>query len=176
MGISVALKYSSISSELTYMATVEHLVAVGKLKKHVPDLDDDELPERLALLSPEFEAWAQTELKPCPCLGGRFVTPFEQAEQILYEFVVGRPMAYSVHYRKLDPIGLHVWELKTPDVRIFGWFPRKCHFIAVCGELKNRIRRAKDYAPYIQRVLDFRVQLDLDEPKALTGVNHNDIL
>lgn len=158
------------------MATLEHLVAAGKLKKHDPDLDDDELPTRIALFTPEFDTWLVTTLVNAPKDRNRNLRPFEQAEQILFDFAIGRPMAYGLHYRKLDPLAQHVWELKTEDVRLFGWFPQRAHFIAVCGSLKNAIRKARDYAPFIQKVIDFRTALELDEPKAITGVGHDDVL
>ena len=104
------------------------------------------------------------------------MTPHEQVEQIFFDFVIGRPLAYGVHYRKLDPLAAHTWELKTEDMRLFGWFAHKAHFVAVCGAPKKAIRKFKDYAPFIRCVVQFRTTLDLDEPKAVTGVNHDAIL
>lgn len=83
------------------------------------------------------------------------------------------PTAFTTESSILSP---NVWELKTEDVRLFGWFPQRAHFIAVCGSLKNAIRKARDYAPFIQKVIDFRTALELDEPKAITGVGHDDVL
>jgi hypothetical protein len=157
------------------MATLEHLVASGKLTKHAPDLERLELPERVVYFSPEFETWIAGTLPTLPRDRGRDLLPFEQVEQLLYDFVIGRPMVYSVDYRKLDPHPQHVWELKTEDIRLFGWFPRKCHFVIVAGIQKKSIPKAKDYAPLIQSVVQFRDALDLDAPKALAGVTHNDI-
>jgi hypothetical protein len=158
------------------MATLEHLAAADKLLKHEPDLNDHELPERVAYFAPDFDDWLDTTLRPMECRYGRKLSPFEQAEQFLYEFVVGRPMAYSVHYRKLEPITVHVWELKTPDVRLFGWFPKKATIVLVCGTLKENVKAFKQYAPFIQMVVAFRDLLNLDPPKAITGVAHHEIL
>lgn len=85
-------------------------------------------------------------------------------------------MAYSIDVRKLEPHGQHVSELKTEDVRIFGWLAKKGHFVAVCGSLKKVIPRAKDYAPFIKAVVDFRAALELDEPKTLLGVTLHEVL
>jgi hypothetical protein len=110
------------------MATLEYLLATSHLIKHEPDLDHDELPERIICFAPSFTAWLNETLATIGRRQRRQLTPYEQVEQILYEFVIGRPMAYSVDYRKLDPpILAHVWELKTPDVRLFGWFARRGH-------------------------------------------------
>jgi len=161
---------------LTYMATLEHLIATGKLKKHEPDLEDAELPERVVCFTPELDTWLYDVLRIASRDRGRDLTPFEQTEQIFYDFVIGRPMAYSIHIRQLDPLRQHVWELKTTDVRILGWFPKKAHFVAVCGALKKVIPRAKHYAPLINSVVDFRATLDLDEPKSIEGATLNVVL
>lgn len=158
------------------MATLEHLAAAGNLLKHEPDLDDSELSNRIAYFSPAFDNWLATTLRPLGSRAGRHLAPFEQAEQILYEFVIGQPMAYSVHYRKLEPLTTHVWEIKTPDVRLFGWFPRRANIVLVCGSLKENVTHFRDYAPFIQEVISFRDSLDLDDPKAITGVGRHEVL
>ena len=158
------------------MATLEHLVATDSLLKHEPDLYASDLPHRIAYFAPAFDEWLDEVLWPIGRYRGRDLTPFEQAEQILYEFVVGLPLAYSFHYRKLEPISLHVWELKTTDVRLFGWFPQKAVIVLVAGTLKENVRNFKDYTPFVQKVVAFRDALDLDEPKAITGVNRNEVL
>lgn len=158
------------------MATLEHLVETSQLARHKPDLENYELPERVIYFAPEFDAWLGETLSGCASLSGRNRTPYEQTEQILYEFVVGRRLAYGSGYHPLDPLSAHVWELKTPDVRLFGWFPKRCHLVVVCGELKENLRKISDYTPHVGKVVAFRDALDLDEPKAVTGVRQNDVL
>src|SRR3954447_19238142 len=101
------------------MATLEHLAATDKLLKHEADLYAHQLPLRTAYFAPEFDAWLD-ELWKIELRRGRDLAPFEQAEQALYDVVIGRPMAFGVDYRKLEPHEEHVWELKTLDVRVFG--------------------------------------------------------
>jgi hypothetical protein len=161
---------------LTYMATLEDLVAMGHLLPHRADLDNGELPDRAVYFDPAFDSGFGAKLPLLSRLHGRKLTPHEQAEQLLYDFVIGRPMAYSVDYRKLDPLSAHAWELKTPDVRLFGWFPRRANLVIVSGELKDNLPTFKAYSPFIQEVIAFRGGLDLDEPKSVTGVTHDEIL
>ena len=161
---------------LTYMATLEQLAAGGQLIRHEPDFEQWEMPSRFILYPPEFPGWYEGDFKNAPRVRGRNLSPYEQAEQILYEFMLGRPMAYDVDYKKLGPLGQHVWELKTPDVRIFGWFARRRYFVAVRGELKDKIPNAKLYGPYIESVVNFRTALDLDLPKAVTEIAKDAIL
>lgn len=158
------------------MATLEHLANSGKIKKPNVDLEDNEMPLRVIYLSLACDTWLVADLVPVARFAGRKLTPYEQVDQIFYEFVIGRPMAYSVDYRKLEPLTEHVWELKTQDARLFGWFAKKGHFVVVCAALKNQVRKFKDYAPFVAKVVAFRQALDLDEPKMITGVTHAEVL
>jgi hypothetical protein len=158
------------------MATLEQLEAGGQLCRYVADLEHWEMPNRCITHAPDFGVWFATALKTEATKRGRNTSPYEQVEQLFYEFIVGQPMAYSVNYRKLEPISRNVWELKTVDVRVFGWLTRKCHFLAVCGEFKDNLKAAKLYKPYIDAVCVFRDRLDLDEPKSICGVTANDVL
>ncbi|MDP3161036.1 MAG: hypothetical protein Q8N31_13530 [Reyranella sp.] len=160
---------------MTYMATIGDLENAGKLIGHDADLESHEFPTRWIHLAPQALAWLTTVLPSESADGGRKISPYEQVEQIFYEYVIGRPMAYARDRKKLNPVGYHVWEFKTPDARLFGWLPKRRHFIVVCGQMKRHLTNNKDYAPYVEKVVHFRSTLDLDEPKFLTGVLPNDI-
>jgi hypothetical protein len=158
------------------MATLEHLAAIEELIRHEPDLESDEFPERFVYFAPEFARWVADTLSGEACRQGRNRTPHEQTEQILYDFIIGRRLAYGSAYHPLDPLPAYLWELKTPDMRLFGWFPRRRHFIIVCGELKDNLRKRSWYTPYTDRVVAFRNTLDLDEPKSVAGVRQDEVL
>ena len=155
------------------MATLATLASSGAIIRHDPNLEIDEQPVRFAYLSPAAQTWCLTVLPGMTRDRGRNETPFEQ---VLFEFTVGRPMAYDVAYKKLDPLGQHVWELKTADVRLIGWFARKGCFVIVCAEMKRQLRQARLYRPLIDATVAFRASLDLDLPKEITGVRPHDIL
>lgn len=104
------------------------------------------------------------------------MSSYEQVEQALYDTVMKRPMRYGQDDRKLDPLIHHVWELKTEDVRLIGWFPCRATFIIVRGEMRKNLKPFSRYKPLIQDVVTFRNSLDVDEPKMLTGATHNDVL
>lgn len=158
------------------MATLEQLELGGQLHRYDAVLEHWEMPDRCVTHTSDFWQWFETVLKQVPCKRGRNVSPYEQVEQIFFDFIIGRPMAYSVNYRRLEPLHQNVWELKTVDVRIFGWLTRKRHFLAVCGDLKDNLTSGKLYKPHIKNVFDFREGLNLDEPKAIPGVVANDVL
>ena len=158
------------------MATLEQLEAGGHLHRYDAALESWEMPDRYVTHTTDWDTWFEQQLKQVAAKRGRNLSPYEQVEQILYDFVTGRPMAYGVDYKKLEPIGQNVWELKTPDVRVFGWLVRKRHFVAVCGDLKDNLTTMKAYRPHVKTVFEFRNTLDLDPPKAVLGVVANDVL
>jgi hypothetical protein len=127
-------------------------------------------------MCPEADAWAGATLRTAPRGRAKNLSPFQQVEQLLFDFVIGRPLVYDAQRKKLNPVNKHVWELKTHDVRLIGWFPRKRCFVIVCGRLKSEIPHARLYTPCVSLVNWFRDQLDLDEPKAIMGVRYGDIL
>lgn len=158
------------------MSTLDQLVQLGKLLKLEPEMERNEFPERHVYTSPEANAWMETTLAAARRDRGRDLWPLEQVEQLFYDFVIGRPLVYDQQRKKLDPIGQHVWELKTEDVRLIGWFPKKKNFVVVCGQMKRDLRNRKLYTPCILHTVWFRQNLDIDEPKSITGVHHDDIL
>jgi len=158
------------------MATLATLAASGAIVCHEPDLEADEQPSRFVYFAPVAQAWCSSDLRSMARDRGRNETPYEQVEQLLYEFAIGRPMAYDVHYKKLDPLGQHVWELKTADVRLVGWFARKACIVIVQAQMKRMLQSAKLYRPLIDATVAFRASLDLDPPKEVTGVRHHDVL
>lgn len=158
------------------MATPVHPCGQGVLIRYEAELEPEVLPERVIHLTPQFQKWLEHALPKERRDRGRQLSPIEQVEEIFRHFILGRPMGYDVHRKLLDPVGLGVWEIKTVDVRMLGWFP--CHrtFIAAVGVMKRMLPRRRDYRPHIDAVVAIRNGLDLDEPKFLTGVRVDDIL
>jgi hypothetical protein len=151
------------------MATLEYLVAEGKLERYVVDLEFGEQPERYIYANPVIASWFEGPLRAAKRDRGRNLLPLEQVDEALYEFVRGDPMVYGTDCRKLEPHTEAIWELKTTDVRIFGWFPRKSTFLMVGGALRADLSKFAAFKPYIDSVIRFRSALCLDDPKALKG-------
>src|ERR1700690_2334695 len=102
------------------MATLEHLVAVGKLEKHEPTLERGDFPDRHVYFAPVAAVWMTATLWHAARDRSRNLSPFEQVDQLLYDFVVGRPLVYDSQRKKLDPYTQHVWEFKTHEVGLIG--------------------------------------------------------
>jgi hypothetical protein len=61
----------------------------------------------------------------------------------------------------------HVYEMRTTDVRLYGWFPRRRIFIAVCGALKADTKGRKAVEKHRQAVLAARKAMAFPEPDSV---------
>lgn len=81
-------------------------------------------------------------------------------------------MAQGRMFRDMRPQRDGVWELKTADLRIFGWMYRPCEFIAVCGGYADDYKEptiTRYYEDDKRAVIDARNTLPLDPPKCVIG-------
>ncbi len=119
---------------------------------------------------PRVIRWLRKEL-PCLQTDGFHdgaPSPKEQAFQIFWAFIVGRPLHHMAGLpnglksaNRLKPPQDGVWELRTFDLRFFGWFPRKGTFIISCVETKQRCIEHRLYAGYRTQAIRDREELGL---------------
>lgn len=76
----------------------------------------------------------------------------------------------------MRPVGNGVWELKTADLRLFGWFVQKDCFIVCDCDTTLRVKQMRLYPGYRDQAVRFRERLDLDEPKFIAGDDPNDVV
>lgn len=100
----------------------------------------DELPYRSIHGTPSFLEWLRLRLESDErSTIGADLTPSEQLHSLLETFIVGRELAFNRQFHFVRPGERAVWELKTADLRVFGWFAQKDCFVAVFGDFKDRI-------------------------------------
>jgi hypothetical protein len=122
---------------------------------------------------PDFPVWLASELPKLE--PGRLKSPDppqEQVDNIFYRWITGKEIRYSRQFKDLMPMKDEVWEIKTPDIRIFGWMYRPLKFIAVFGDYADLYKgkgASKSYEDAKKRVKAERDKLDLDQPKYTTG-------
>ena len=157
------------------MATLDNLTGSEPPILHgieVP-LERGRQSERLIYGFPELIEWMASKLPHLEA--GRLKaadTPLEQLDYALYRWISGEPVAYGRMFKDLMPIRDEVWELKTADLRIFGWMYRPRIFIGVFGDYADLYKGRKisaSYATAISRVKDARNKLDIDPPKIASG-------
>jgi hypothetical protein len=84
-------------------------------------------------------------------------------------------MRQSRAFGIMQPPTASVWEMKTADLRIFGWMHKPKCFVAVFGgfaddyKSQNGNPPKESYREAMDRVVWLRDHLNLDSPKFVTG-------
>lgn len=95
--------------------------------------------------------------------------PDEQMDALVAIYASGAVLTFGHDLRPLSHAREGVWELKTPDLRIFGWFYKMDCFVADKAGGASKIKDHDLYYGYINEVVRFRNALDLTPPKYVPG-------
>jgi hypothetical protein len=158
---------------LKAMPTFDTLVQQGTIIRVRLRLGRGQFDERELYALPDCLKWMKTEVPSM--VTGRVQSHFTPSEQLitrLLQWITGKPMAYGRMFQDMLPKSDEVWELKTADLRIFGWMYRSRKLIAVCGGYADHYKeptKTKYYADDRQTVVDARNALPLDGNKFVTG-------
>jgi hypothetical protein len=104
------------------------------------------------------------------------LSPIQQLDDILHRWIIGKPMRYRRWLNDLSPQASETWEMKTADLRIFGWIYRPRvfvgAFIGFTDDYKHHNNQPpkESYDAARDRVVEIRNKLDLDPPKFTAGV------
>lgn len=161
---------------LTYMATLLSLVRSKTLSKYLPDLRPGEQEFRMLFAAPRFEKWILEDLPKLASSWNLDLTPVMQVDEYLINYAIGAPLTFDWHFKPVRHIKDGVWELKTADTRMFGWFHRIDVFIALIGDDASRVKKHKLYTGYAGEVVQYRDKLDLDEPKYVPGKDPRNVI
>jgi hypothetical protein len=162
------------------MPTIAKLLADGSLFEIEADLDPGIAPFRRLYAVPDFRRFLD-EVPTLESCWNIEQTPAEQLDDLLAEFLGTEPFKISWRFGPLSPVRGKpwpgVWELKTADLRIFGWFPQQNHFIAVTGCTAALVKAHRGmYGGFREEVIRRRDRLPLDEPKYVKGEDYNDVI
>ncbi len=164
------------NQKLTLMATIQDLEDSDSLVRYEPvGLRPNEMPVRVLLASQAFCRWAEEELSKLPAKPGRDLTPFEQVSDVFRRFVVDPNFKGTGVFQNIIPQGEGVYEIKTTDMRIFGWFYRRGIFITHAGAPKGGLR-FPEIAAIRKTITVFRKQLRLEEPPYIRSSFISDLL
>ena len=153
------------------MATTEQLAEQGILERLDGVLDHDELVERRIYLMPRAVQWLESTLGTIETDGyvENAASPLQQADDLFYDFISGAEMAESWPPHWMYPQHDGVWELRTPDLRFFGWFTCKGTFIVSAIDTKENCKLKNLYRGYRNQCVSDRNSMELDEPKYILG-------
>lgn len=104
------------------------------------------------------------------------ISPLEQLDAFAGIYCSGEPLMFERQFQPLWHIGAAVWELKTRDLRLFGWFYRRDVFVCTNIDDATRVKKFSLYAGYRDEAVRDRDSIDLDEPKYVPGDNPSDVI
>jgi hypothetical protein len=158
------------------MATLIQLANSGRLFKLDPELEVNEQEWRMIYTSPRLKDWIANDL---PTLVSKWeieTDPLQQLDALVEEFCSGTTLCFGPQFKPIQHVRGGIWELKTPDLRIFGWFHVKDCFIGWRAEDTEVVKTHNLYYGLAGEAAHFRDQLDLDAPKFIPGDNPNAVV
>jgi len=159
------------------MSTIDGLIKNGAFSRIEIELAVGEQPVRLIFGTTGFIEWLNTLLQgaePEHRLGD--TTPAEQVDQLFYAFVSGKPLNYLRQFRFIRAEKNAIWELKTPDVRIFGWFLQRDCFVGVFGNWADHVKDHDLYRGYRIAIRRLRRELDVEDNLCVKGTSPSDVI
>jgi hypothetical protein len=157
------------------MATIIELVEEGHLIKLEPELDADEFEARRIYLIADCRDRLDALLGSMVSQWNTEIDPMEQFDEIVYHFAVGGELNYPRQFHDLRHRKDGIWQLKTPDLRLFGFFARKDVFI--CTDVADaNVVKTGQYSGYCEQSGYRRDQLNLDEPKFIPGMEPQNVV
>jgi hypothetical protein len=159
------------------MPTITELLDSGAIIKIDVELAPRDQPLRLLYGTPQFVEWLRQILEgvePPRQLGQ--TSPAEQIDDLFHSFLSGEPLIFTRQFRVVRAEENAVWELKTPDMRIFGWFMAKDCFVAVFGNWADTIKDHDLYRGYRIAIRRLRRELGIDATLCVKGVDPDDVL
>jgi hypothetical protein len=159
------------------MTTIEDLVAAGAISRIEVEITGREQAYRLLYGTPDFIAWLRgLVIGAEPAVRVGQATPAEQIDQLFHAFLSGAPLIHLRQFRYIRAEKNAVWELKTPDTRIFGWFMKKDCFVCVFGDWADRVKDHDLYRGYRIAIRRLRRELGVDDTLCVEGVDPGDVL
>jgi hypothetical protein len=163
------------------MATLSALVDGGTLHKYDPELSPTELEVRMLLASDRVAKWISETLSSLASDLDRELSPEQEFDALMANFCGGTVLEMPSDLHPMRPVGSGrneqgVWELRTLDLRLFGWFPVRDVFVAVSAHTAKRVKDLDIYPGLALEVVSFRDRLDLDKPKFIPGDDPNAVL
>ena len=147
------------------MATVLELALAGQLSKLDPVLEPGEREWRWIYGFPQFRVRVQNEL---PGWKSEWdlneESPNKQFDSLTETFCSGENLVIGQQLHILRPFQKGTWELKTADLRIFGWFWKKDWFIATNLFMASYVKEHDLYPGLVDEAVRLRDGLDLTAP------------
>jgi hypothetical protein len=159
------------------MTTIQDLVSSGAVSRIEVEATGREQSHRLLYGTPGFIAWLRdlaNGAEPARRVGQ--ATAAEQIDQLFDSFLRGAPLIHTRQFRYIRAEENAVWELKTPDVRVFGWFLKRDCFVCVFGNWADKVKDHELYRGYRIAIRRLRRELGVEGTLCVRGVDPGDVL
>jgi hypothetical protein len=167
-----SVTYTS-TKKLTQMSTLDRLLEEKRLILVTMQLPRRQFHDRKLYAFPECVEWMRNQVpKMVTGQANSAFTPKEQLRERLRQWMSGEPMGFDRVFHHMTPERHGVWEMKTADLRIFGWMYKPKQFIAVKGGYTDHYKKptkTKFYADERREVVKARDDLPLDGQKYVVG-------
>jgi len=120
--------------------------------------------------------WIQVTLPGLVQDRNRQLTPEQEFYALMDIFCGGSEIEIPRDIHVMRSNGRGIWELRTIDLRLFGWFPKRDVFIAVSAHTAKSVKDGNLYPRLVEEAVAFRDRLDLDEPKFVEGDDPNGVI
>lgn len=92
----------------------------------------------------------------------------DQVNMIFHDFLSGKSLHHPKGFHVLDEVEDGIWELKSDDVRLFGWFIAKDAFVIATSAYATMAKDGK-YASFISAAKFRRRDVALNNGKYVEG-------
>ncbi len=100
------------------------------------------------------------------------ISPRAQVFALLKMFLSGEAMEEGDQFRLMQPVEDDVYELKSSDIRIFGWFYRPAVFVATSVDSMERVHTIAGLSSgHRNSVKHVRQNIELDPPAYIEGAS-----
>ncbi len=156
------------------MATIATLSNSGSLVPFRPRNVPLGRAWRRIWLAPSVIVWLETKVFDAVSSLGNHRTPYEQFDDLMEMFCAGSSLQSPRNFRALRPTDQSIWELKTDDIRFFGFFAEKNEFVILFGDFADRVKDHNLYAGYRNETARIRASFNLQS--YVTGISYDEVL
>lgn len=158
------------------MSTVQECVVKGLLVRISGRLRAHQQPMRVLLSTERAVTWMKSELHNLDSDGyvPGALRPRDQAAILFNQFVAGDDLP-DPQPHEMKPLGNGIWEIRTADLRFFGWFPQRGIFVISAIAAATSCKDRKLYEGYYDQARSDRSAIDLMGGSYIAG-GTNDVL
>lgn len=162
---------------VTYIARLHTACLAAGLEQFEPSPPSKRPPWRTVYATPEFIRWMAEDLSGIEPNDPTAAVPAAQLDAELTGFCDGDGLAFGSDIHPLEPLGSDVWQLKTPTLRLVGWFLiRNCLALHRGGDADWLHEDVGRYAPIVKSVVSFRSSLGSGLPGPMKGKRLENVL